>query len=168
MATMAPGMIMGNPARLDPGVLAKTVTVKGASRIRYGCIPMAVDSQHMIRGQVITAKDRRLGPYREAKGSFFCLHSRCQGEKGPIPHESAEKLIAAHPGPDIMARDREIHVYGFWSEQAVDTMPVEGCKECDLSTKAATKEAATGEQVPRACKRHTGVVGLLTPDDPFS
>lgn len=165
---MQPGMIMGTPARLDPRVQAKTVTVQSASRTRYGCIPMVVDSQHMIRGQVLTAKDRRIGPYREAKGSFFCLHASCQGEKGPIPHDTAEKLLAAHAAPDVLAHRKEVHVYGFWSEQAQDTLPVDSCKDCESATKAATKEAATGDPVPRACKRHTGVIGLLTPVDPFS
>lgn len=155
------GMTMRMPGQPQP-MAVRTYVSSGAPQKRLGIIPMAPDSAHMMRiGNVraqVTCRDRRGFP--QARGMHFCMHPGCAGKWWATETE----LKNAHRPHEQLVADGEVHLIGFWSDDDCNP-PVNGCKQCDKATEAASKKA--GDVVIRACDEHSGgAIGLLTNADP--
>lgn len=156
MATMtmqAPGMISGPD-------LVKQAKVANGKRRRTGLIPMAVGATFEVNitgnPEQLTAKDRRL--YSDAKGVYFCTGCAKPHDAPYRMFETEKALRDGHPAPAVMDQRNEVHVFGFWSNDAINP-PEPTCEKC------------IGEKgkPPKACADHGGgALGLLTPEDPHA
>jgi hypothetical protein len=167
-------LTMNLPGTLDPSQVAQIAAVPSGPRKRCGLVPMGAGSLHLVKlgakPEYLTAKDRRL--HAHASGAYFCT-----GCPKPLPKVEGEQvapyrmfadraaLLAGHSkSPAEMDRDGEIHLFGFWSNDAIGR-PVSGCKRCQAATGEARKVDAAAAEVPCA-DHHGGALGLLSPDDP--
>ena len=107
-----------------PGAVAPrhTAPVNAISK-RVGLIRMLSGSDHVITieqkdaapvGIVCKARARLDVP--KAKAVHICLNPGCAGKSWA----TFALMAAAHPTPDVMAKQGAIHVYGLWSEDPVD------------------------------------------------
>ena len=125
-----------------PGAHRPTVSGPAISR-RAGLIRMVADSKHLLQirpskdaepvGVYCQARDKR--DALKAKTVHLCMHAGCAGKTWA----TFALMAAAHPERSAMEKRGEVHVYGLWSEDAIDP-------------KDATK----------------GVIGLIAPPEPHA
>lgn len=113
--------VMQQPAAVTPLLASQAPAEDSQDRRKYGLLAMAPGSQHRlaIGGStgLWTAKDRAL--YPNAKGFYFCTGC-ARTEQGYKSFANKTEMIAAHESPEMMKRKKEVHLFGFYSN---DPMP---------------------------------------------
>lgn len=111
---------MKAPAAVSPLLASQTVPEDANDPRKYGLLAMAPGSQHRLTIAGVpglwTAKDR--GVHHAAKGFYFCTGcDRAGGEYRSFATKT--EMVAAHPAHEQMRRNKEIHLFGFYSNDIV-------------------------------------------------
>lgn len=119
-APKASPFTMAAPAAVSPLVAAQAPAEDRADPRKYGLLPMAAGSQHRLtiagKEGLWTAKDR--AAYSSAKGFYFCIGC-ARTEHGYKPFADKKALVDGHPTAEAMRKNKEVHLYGFYSNEAI-------------------------------------------------
>lgn len=90
---------------------------KGTRKPRFGCVKILIDTRHNVKGpdgQIRCFQVRDKSRLSEStKLTAVCL--KCNKT-----YKSVDDLLRTHPSEQVMRKQEETHLYGWWSDDIAD------------------------------------------------
>jgi hypothetical protein len=106
---------------------------------------MQTGSSHLVKtpaGEQMLAARNHLD-HMSAKSHYFCQHDRCEGKRWA----SYEEMRANHDTSEKMTKNGEVHVYGLWSDEILNSAAMKAAEaKLDEAKKYAADTAAAARK----------------------